>query len=193
MGHFLESCLYVAGSEFDSAAGVSQESGGEGFLEGVEHGKFNAIVGGDSADVQVGDTFFAKEIGESGALLVAIVVEATVAIYRGIGSFSKDSVDASSVESGCKTSTVCSLHAMGGPEHLRKSGEFDGVTDLFVGMIRGEAAVVSRMPVLRGNDEVVVREEFVDEGDEFVAARHAKRSAREEIILKVNDEECFHE
>ena len=143
--------------------------------------------------MELGDSYFAEIVGESSAVAVPVVVEATVAIDGGIGAFAKDAVDSAGVEVGGEVGSAGSLHAMGGPEHLGESGEFDGLADFFAGMVAGKAAVVGGMPVLGGHDMVVVREEFVDDGDEFVPSADAEGSAGEEVILKVDDEERFHE
>ena len=96
----------VAGGEVDSAAGVGQEGGGKLLIEGVEDGKFDAVVGGDAADVEAGDSLLAKIGGVAGALAVAVVVETTVAVDGGVGAFAKDGVDASGVEVGGKVGSV---------------------------------------------------------------------------------------
>ena len=161
--------------------------------EGVEDGEFDAVVGGDAADVELGDSFFLEIVGETGAVAMAVVVEAAVAVDGGIGAFAKDGVDAPGVEAGGEVGSAGSLHTVGGPEHLREACEFDGVADFFAGMVAGEAAVIGGVPILGGDDVVVVGEKFVDEGHEFVASGDAEGAAGEEVVLEVDDEECFHE
>lgn len=191
--HLLKGSLNVAKGEVDSAAGVGEKGGGKIFFEGVEDGEFDAVVGGDAADVEVGDSFVAEVVGEPSAVAMAIVVKAAVAVDGGVDAFAKDGVDSASVESGGEVGSGGSLHAVGGPEDLGKAGEFDGVADFLAGMITGKTAVVGGVPVLGGDNEVVVGEKFVDMRNEFVATVDAEGSAGEEVVLKVYYEESFHE
>ena len=49
------------------------------------------------------------------------------------------------------------LNTMDGPEHLRQPGQFDHFARHAAGMVGGKAAMVGRVPVLRGHDEIVPR------------------------------------
>ena len=49
-------------------------------MEGVEGGKFDAVVGSEADEVDFGEALSFEEIGEAGGFLVAVVEETAVAI-----------------------------------------------------------------------------------------------------------------
>ena len=71
--------------------------------------------------------------------------------------------------------------------------EVDFFSDLFVGMVTSEAALVGGVPVLGSDDEVVFRHQFVDDGDDVISFRDGKAAAGKKVVLDVDDEESFHE
>ena len=84
------------------------------------------------------------------------------------------------------------LNAMDGPEDLRQPCQFDRLARRAAGMVGGEAAVVGRMPVLRGHDQFILRLEAIDQRHDPVAFRHRQRAAGTEVVLNVNDDKSRH-
>ena len=66
----------------------------------------------------------------------------------------EDVLDSAYIQSRREFRATRFLNTMGRPEHLRQAIEFDHVTRLLAGMIAGKAAMVRRMPILRGDDEI---------------------------------------
>ena len=59
-------------------------------------------------------------------------------------------------------------------------------------MIGGKAAVLGRVPVLRGHHQVELGLDAVDDLDDPIALRHRQRTAGAEVVLHVNDNQRFH-
>ena len=57
------------------------------------------------------------------------------------------------IQRGGEFRTFGVLHAMHRPERLRQAVQFDLVEHLLAGMACREAAVIGRMPILRGDHE----------------------------------------
>ena len=53
--HFGDGVLDVGRAEVDAAGGVFDEVGFEAELDGVQGGEFDAVIGGEAADVDVCD------------------------------------------------------------------------------------------------------------------------------------------
>src|SRR5882672_5623634 len=93
----------------------------------------------------------------------------------------------------CRESrTWCVLDAMHRPERLRQTVQINLLEGLFARMIYREAAVVRRMPILRGDYERESRLKSVCDGNHSIAIRHRKRTAGEEVVLNIHKDECFH-
>src|SRR5206468_1108242 len=58
-------------------------------------------------------------------------------------------------------------------------------------MVGGEAAVIARMPVLRGDNDVEAApaDQLVGDGNDGIAFRHGERAAGDEIILQIDQDE----
>ena len=59
-------------------------------------------------------------------------------------------------------------------------------------MVDRKAAVVGRMPVLRGHDEVIPRLKAIDQRHDLVASGHRQGAAGTEVVLNVNDDQGGH-
>src|SRR5438046_5145461 len=59
-------------------------------------------------------------------------------------------------------------------------------------MIRCETAVIRWVPVFCGNNQLESLLQFVGEENDFVTVRHRQRAARQEIILKINNDQRVH-
>src|SRR5712691_11391775 len=100
---------------------------------------------------------------------MGVVEERAITVDARIDSFLEDVRDSFRVERGGKLGAARILDAMHRPEDLFDSIEHDSVARLFARMIRGEAAVVSRMPVLRGQDKLETSLKFIRKRNDFIA------------------------
>ena len=80
------------------------------------------------------------------------------------------------------------LNAMRRPETLFGAIENNALARFFARMIGCEAGMVRRMPILRRHDELEAFLQFIRDRNDFVAMRHSQGAARQEIILKINDD-----
>ena len=55
-----------------------------------------------------------------------------------------------------------------------------------------ETDMVLRVPILGSDDQVKVRHEIIDWGNDFIAAWDGKGPTGTEVVLNVNYDECFH-
>ena len=69
------------------------------------------------------------------------------------------------------------LNAVHRPEDLRQAGQLDLLAHAAAGVVGGKAAVVGRVPVLRGRHQVKRRLEAVDDLNDLIALRHRQRTA----------------
>jgi hypothetical protein len=84
------------------------------------------------------------------------------------------------------------LNAMDRPQDLFDPVEHDAVTGFFARMIGREAAVVRRMPIFGGDDEIKVSLQFVGDRDDFITVRHRQGAAGQKVILKIDDDQRLH-
>jgi hypothetical protein len=80
-----------------------------------------------------------------------------------------------------------------GPKRLRDAIQFDGFKWLATGMTGGEAQVSRRMPVLGCGHQRILRDQFVEDRNDRVAAGYRQASAGKEINLHIHENESFHE
>jgi hypothetical protein len=120
---------------------------------------------------------------------VAVVEEGAVAVDVAVGALEEDAVDAAGVEAGDELGAARFLHAVDRPEDLRQTVEVDHVADLLSRMICREAAVVARVPVARGNDEIECPLHAVCDGDDGVAALDGECAAGNEVVLKIDEDQ----
>ena len=78
------------------------------------------------------------------------------------------------------------------PQRLRQAIQFNLLKYALSRMARREAAVVGRMPILRGDHQRERRLESVYDRDDLVALRHGERAAGQEVVLNINQNQCFH-
>src|SRR6266404_4754125 len=84
------------------------------------------------------------------------------------------------------------LDAMCRPERLRQTIQINLLEGLFARMICREAAVVSRMPILRRDHKRKNRLQLVRNRNYRVAVRDSQGAAGKEIVLDINQDERFH-
>ena len=87
------------------------------------------------------------------------------------------------------------LHAMVRPHHLRFAGEFAHVEGVLAGMLGGEAAVIFRVPVLRGDDEIVaaIVDQGIGDGHDPVAIGNGQIAARAKTVLDIDEQQRLHD
>src|SRR5207302_1665581 len=100
-----------------------------------------------------------------------------------IDAFLKNGGDAPHVEPPMKLGASRTLHAVIRPEHLGDSVQVDHVAWFFPRVLRGEAAVIRRMPVLRPDDQIECALNPIRHGHDFVSASDSERAAWDEVIL----------
>lgn len=184
--HLRDGLIDIARVEIDAAAGVSGKGDMKAFVEGIEGGEFDAVVGGETADGDVGHSALAKPIGHACTVAATVVVKAAVAVDLGAGAFLENFIDAIRVECCREFRALGFLNAMDGPKGLRQAVEGYGFKDGANGVVAREAAVVGRMPVLGGDDEIELAHQKISGGDDFITTRHGKRTAGEKVVLDVN-------
>jgi hypothetical protein len=54
-------------------------------------------------------------------------------------------------------------------------------------VICGEAAVVGRMPIFGRDDDIEPSLQFICKGDDLITVRHRQGTARQKIILKIDE------
>ena len=140
-------------AQLDAAAGVVDNPDRQPQGEGVQGRRLHAVVGGQAADVNRMDAAGGKIRVQAGRTPPRVVEESAVAVDVGVNAFAEDAGDAGAVEAGMQLGARRVLHAMHRPEDLRQAGQLDFLARTATRMVGGEAAVVGRMPVLRGDDE----------------------------------------
>src|SRR5436190_15018532 len=78
------------------------------------------------------------------------------------------------------------------PKDLLDAVEHDAVARFFARVIRREAAMIWRMPVLRRDDEIETSLQFIGQRKDLVAARDCQRASRQKIILKIDNDQRIH-
>jgi hypothetical protein len=86
-------------------------------------------------------------------------------------------------------STLSTLHAVVGPEHLLPVGQLDHVEGLSAEVLRRERHMVRGVPVLGQNDVVEARRESIDERNDLVAAGNGQAAAGKKAVLDVDYKE----
>src|SRR5713101_1516640 len=108
---------------------------------------------------------------------MSVVEESAVAVDLRIGSLVENVRDLARVEGTGKLRAVRFLDTMHRPKNLLDPVEHDAVARCFARVIRGEAAVVWRMPVLRRDDEIETSLQFIGQRKDLVAARDCQRAS----------------
>src|ERR1043166_664528 len=125
----------------------------EAKTDGVQDGKFYAIVRCETAHEHFCHAVRFQPTTKPGRLAMAVVEKATVAINTRISAFGKNLRDPVMPERGCQFCALCFLNTMHRPKRLRQAVQIDLLVRFSSGMIRGEAAVIRRMPILRRDDQ----------------------------------------
>ena len=123
-------------------------------LHGIQRGELHAVIGGQPAYVNGGNAAALQIIAQASGFAMAVIEKTAVTVQQRVLAFAEHAFDFRPVEIGVQIGSRRSLHAMYGPEDLGEAGQFDHVTRLLARMIRGETAVIGRMPILRGHDQI---------------------------------------
>ena len=100
-------------------------------------------------------------------------------------AFAEDSGDGCRVESGVEGGAVAGLYAMGRPESLRLAVTLDGLEGLSAGVRGVEAEMRGGVPVLGGDDVLVIRHATVYGVDDGGAVGDGE-AAGDEVVLDVD-------
>lgn len=100
-------------------------------------------------------------------------------------AFAEDSGDGGRVESGMKGGAVAGLYAMGRPEGLRFAITLDGLEGLSARVRGVEAEMRGGVPVLGGDDVLVIRHATVYGVDDGGAVGDGE-AASDEVVLDVD-------
>ena len=123
---------------------------------------------------------------------MAVIEKGAVAVDVDILSLVKYRVDQAAIEARMKLGASGTLNAVIRPPDLRQPVEFAQRVDRFAGY-RGEAAVVSRMPVLQRQHALAAGAEFarIAVGDRHghIAFMHGHGAAGTKIVLNIYDDE----
>ncbi len=123
---------------------------------------------------------------------MAVVEKAAVAVDAGVRAFVENTGPAVAIKAGGKVRARSALHAVGGPKDLREAVELDHGAGRLARMIRRETAVIRRVPVLGGHDEVEGGLQTVEHGNDFIASGDGQGATGKKVILQVYDEQGVH-
>ena len=84
------------------------------------------------------------------------------------------------------------LHAVHRPHHLRSTAELAELADLLAGVVRGEALVIARVPVLRRDHHVKSLHQLARDRHRLVAVRDGERATGQEVVLQIDENERAH-
>src|ERR1043166_6348330 len=131
-------------------------------------------------------------MSEPGVAAMGVIKKRAVAVDGSLGSLMKYMSDPARVERWCELAAVRVLNAMDRPENLFYAVESNAIAGFFARMICREAAVIGRMPIFRGKNQLEARLQFIGEGDDLITMRHRQRPARQKIILKIDEDSRVH-
>ncbi len=187
--HVMQRGSHIAGEQVNAATGVGEHICGESQLLCIQGRKLDAVVGGQAEDISFRYASLLEEEIQPRGLAVSVVEEAAVAVDSRVRTFLKDLPYAADIEIRCKGGPIGVLNAVNGPQCLWKAIQINHIPGHLAGMIRGEAAVVGRMPILRRHDQFEAPLNLIGERDHLVSIRHRKSALREKIILQIDEDE----
>src|SRR5437899_6314728 len=174
--------------KLNSAAAIEDDVRVQSEVPSIQCAVFDAIVQRQAHEVDVLDRSLLQIISKTGFPAMRVVEERAVAIDVSLDALVKNLRDSACVECGSELSAVRVPNAMDRPQDLFDPIENDAVTRFFAGMICRETAVVRRMPVLRGKNQLDALLQFIRKRDDFIAMRHGQRAARQKIILEIDND-----
>src|SRR5438046_2726274 len=114
--HLVDGRLGVAAVQLHAAAAVNDDVRLEAEVHRVEGAVFDAVVGGQAEQVDVGDLLFLEIFAEAGRLAVRVVEECAVAVDLLVCSLAEDLRHTGTVEDGMELRAARALHAVVGPQ-----------------------------------------------------------------------------
>src|SRR5262245_13923429 len=154
----------------------------------IERAVFDAVVQSEAHQVDVFNPVLLQVLSKSGVPAMGVVEKRAVTINVSFGAFVKNMRDAACVEFWGEIGAVHVLNTVHRPENLFDAVENDPVPRLFAWVICGKAAVIARMPILRGDDEIEAPLQFICNRNDLIAMRYRQGAGRHEIILKVDED-----
>ncbi|MOA17982.1 hypothetical protein D3C78_1382670 [compost metagenome] len=141
------------------------------------------------------DTLAVQIVGQSRRRALIIVAKGGIAVDGGVFALLLDVIEGFRLEIRVEFRIRCTLHAMVRPHHLRFAGEFAHVERFLAGMLRGEAAMIFRVPVLRGDDEIVaaIVDQGIGDGHDPVAIGNGQIAARAKPVLDIDEQQRLHD
>src|SRR5215467_10271665 len=129
---------------------------------------------------------------QSGVTAMGIIEKCAVAVDDWISSFVENVSDAASLECCGELRAMRVLNAVNGPENLFYAVKDDALAGFFPRMICRKAAVIARMPIFRGEDQVEMVLQFIGNRNDFVAVRDSQSAAGQKIVLQIDDDQRVH-
>ena len=127
-------------------------------------------------------------MSKTGVSSMGVVEKRTVTINISLGALVKNMSDAAGVEQRGKLGTVRFLNAMRRPKDLFDTVENNAVARFFAWVICGKTAVIRWVPVFCRNNQIESLLQFVRKRDDLIAVRDGQRTARQKIILKIDED-----
>ena len=161
----------------------------------IQSGEFHAVVGGQAKHIDGWSTpLFLRKSPSPVARRLPLSKKTAVAIDLGVGALLKDCRPLFPIQDREQNRLqVCSGHS--GPAKGFEPDHRDRLPRpvLFARMIRRKAAMVGWVPILSGHDQVKAAAATCLSGEQapFLPGT-AKRSAFDEVILHIDDDQCVH-
>jgi PurA ssDNA and RNA-binding protein len=190
--HFVKRSTDVPRLQLDSAAPIDDDVRLQFEMACIERAVLDAVIQREAHHVNVLDPALLEVMREAGVPAMSVIEKCAVAVDVSLGSLVKYISDAARVESGREFCAVCVLNTMHRPEDLFDSVEVNTIARFFSRMIWRETAVVGRMPVFCGKNQVETPLQFISNRNDFVAVRHGQGTPGQEIILEIDDDQRVH-
>jgi len=190
--HGLPGSVEVAGVLVDASAAVGEDADVEAAFQGVQDGEADAVVGGQSHDIQFLHPLLAKPGVQSGGTSMGVIEEGAVAVDAGVAAFQEHFGDEFGLESGREFGAGRVLDAVIGPEQLFQTVQPDRLAGAMSRMLAGKAGMSGRMPVFAGHHQIVSGHPAIGAGDDLITLGYGQGAAGQEILLEVDQQEGLH-
>ncbi len=137
----------------DATTTVGDDADGVAQIERIQHGKFDAIIGSQTHDDELGNAMFQQPCIQCGCLTTTIIKKRTITVDQRVFALSERLRYRALVQQRMQGSPFAVLHTMIGPERLREAIQLPLTVrrDL---VLAGKTTMISRMPVQTGDDGV---------------------------------------
>ena len=123
---------------------------------------------------------------------MGVVEERAVAVDAGVSPFMEDSSARLQVEVAMERDSLAVLDTVDGPKLLPQAVQVNDVARILAVVLACKAAMTGGMPVLCRYHETEKRRKPIGDLHNGVAIRNGQRSARHEIVLQINNDQCLH-